>query len=396
MKPRKNYKVDSKASLISKEFTHANSEFALKIFKQLNYAEPGQNIFISPFSISMLLAMVYNGTSGKTKKAMDQTLGFTNLNANQINESYLNLLYSIKNFDPKIELEVGNFIWCREDISINPEFIDKNKKYFKVESKNINFESITAADEINNKVKEVTKGRIEEIVKRGDLVNEIMFLANAIYFYGQWKDKFDKSFTEDKNFFLLDGNTKKVKMMSSSKDYYFYSANNLKVIRFPYGRDKVAMYVFLPADSSKLIDFIYKLNIDSLEKYLTLLKKVEVDVKFPKFKFEYETKELKSYLIDLGMGAAFENTAEFSGIAPEVYITDVRHKAIVEVNEEGTKAAAASGVVVAQASTTKKEFIADRPFLFLIRDDRSGTILFMGKITNPEGGDGTPSFYDNP
>ena len=220
-----------------------------------------------------------------------------------------------------------------------------------------------------------------------------MLLINAIYFKGEWIIRFDETLTQPQDFFLPNGSTVKVDMMSTAGNFSYYSGENCQVARFPYGRDKVAMYVFLPNEDVSLDSFIASLNQTTHDEYVSRLQPtVDLIVKLPKFEVEYGVKRLNDVLQKLGMETAFDPyEANFSGIADtaprNLYISYVDHKAIVEVNEKGTEAAAVTviGIGTTSVGTTPPSFVVNRPFFFEIRDDRSGSILFMGKILNPGG-----------
>ena len=217
-----------------------------------------------------------------------------------------------------------------------------------------------------------------------------MFIINAIYFKGDWAKRFDESKTRQRSFYLQNGKRLSVAMMSNVEELLYYSDDSVQVARLPYGRDKLAMYVFLPEEGVNLDFFIQTLEQEKLDSILTRMKMIELDLQLPKLKLEYGKKQLNGALVRLGMGVAFDReSADLKGIASvdheNLSISFVDHKAVVEVSEKGTEAAAVTniGIRSAQMQITAHRFVVNRPYLFVIRDDRSGSILFMGKILDP-------------
>lgn len=385
---------DEKAYSVDPTLVSANTQFALSLFRELLAEDMNTDIFISPLSISMALAMTYNGAEGTTKDAMAKTLNFGNMTLEEINREYSKLIESLENVDQAVKLLIGNSVWMKKEFEpiVKPSFLQRVGTSYGSEVFTRDFGNPQTVDEINGWADRNTEGKIKQIVQQ--LGSElVMLLINAIYFKGEWVIRFDKALTQPQDFFLPGGNTVKVDMMSTSGNFSYYSGRDCQVARLPYGRDKVAMYVFLPNQDVSLDSFIASLNQTAHDEYVSRLQPVvDLIVKLPKFGVEYGVKRLNGVLKNLGMETAFNpNEANFSGIAPtdqgNLYISYVDHKAIVEVNEEGTEAAAVTVVGIARESAgrTPPSFVVNRPFFFEIRDDRSGSILFMGKILNPVG-----------
>ena len=379
---------DAKANAIDKEIVAANTRFALNIFKELAREDEGKNIFISPLSISTALSMAYNGAKGSTKDAMAETLEFWGLDLERVNQDILDLMGSLENADDSVKLSIGNSVWMDKvfEPRVLPNFTQRMKTYFDGELYARPFDDPKTVDEINGWIKEQTNGKIDKMIDEiePDLV---MFLVNAIYFKGDWVTKFDKSKTHGGDFHLIDGTVVQTDFMSADK-FSYYSESDIIAARLPYGRDKIAMYVFMPIEDSSLDSFVENLSETSLNSSINKLSDSrDVVLQLPKFKMEYGIKRLNSALIKMGMGVAFEPyEANFRGIAsvdPEnLYVAFVDHKAVIEVNEEGTEAAAATNIGIGLTSMPPT-ITFDRPFFYLIRDDRSGSILFMGKMVNP-------------
>ena len=385
---------DEKAYSVDPKLVSANTKFAFDLFNKLLTEDINRNIFISPLSISIALAMTYNGAEGTTKDAMAKTLNFGNMTLEDINQGYSDLIGSLENVDQAVRLLIGNSVWMKKEFepAVKPSFLQNVGTSYDSEMFTRDFGSPQTVNEINSWVNKRTEGKIKEIVK--DLSPElVMFLINAIYFKGTWITEFDKTKTLQQDFFLRDGSTVRVDMMTTAGNFSYYSDENCEIARLPYGRDKVAMYIFLPKEGLSLDSFVASLNQTVHDEYVSRLQPAEdLIVKMPKFEVEYGVKRLNSVLSKLGMGIAFDpDQANFSGIASTVsgnlYISYVDHKAVVEVNEEGTEAAAVTNVGIGYTAVpaAPPSFVVNRPFYYEIRDDRSGSVLFMGEILNPVG-----------
>jgi len=382
-------KSDETAYSVDEALVSANTKFAFNFFRELVIEDKNKNIFISPLSISTALTMTYNGAEGTTKDAMTKVLEFGSMDLEKVNQEFANLIGSLEHADEQVNIMIGNSIWMKKEFEsiVKSSFIDRVKTFYNGEIFTRDFGSPETVDDINGWVEEKTDGKITELIQT--IEHElVMFIVNALYFKGNWIIEFDEAQTQKQDFFLPEGNTVQVDMMSTSGNFSYYSGEDFQAVRLPYGRDKLAMYIFLPHASTPLDTFIANLNQTSHNEYINQLRSVDdLAVKLPKFQVEYGVKRLNSVLEKLGMEIAFNpNAANFNGIAsvsPEnLYISYVDHKAVIEVNEKGTEAAAATSVGIGVTSAPPS-FIANRPFFFEIRDDRSGSILFMGKIINP-------------
>ena len=383
--------ADEKALATDKDLVAANTRFAIKIFKEISDEDEGRNIFISPLSISTALAMTYNGAEGSTREAMAETLEVTGMTVEELNQNYLNLIESLENADQGVQLNIADSVWVKEEFapSVKEAFTERLSTYYKSGLYTRDFSDPETVTEINNWISAETNDKINKMID--DIEDQIvMFLINAIYFKGDWTIPFDEDETHIGYFTLSDGSKVQVSFMTGTENYMYYSGDSYEAVRLPYGRDKIAMYVLLPREGVGVDSFIQSISQGELDESFSGYAQTEVDLELPKFKLEYGVKRLNDALKSLGMAVAFDpGEANFGGIAPvqasnNLYIDFVDHKAFVEVNEKGTEAAAATvvGVGLTSAPLTQ-EFKVDRPFVFLIRDDRSGSILFMGKITNP-------------
>jgi serpin B len=321
---------------------------------------------------------------------MAETLEITGMTMEELNQNYLNLIESLENADSDVHLSIADSVWMKEEFApyVKQAFIKQLSTYFKSDLYTRDFDDPKTVSEINGWISKKTNDKINKMIEK--IENQmVMFLINAIYFKGDWTIPFDEEETHTDDFNLPDGSKVKVSFMSNTDDYGYYSESNYQAVRLPYGRDKIAMYVLLPNEDIDIDSFIESISQGELDSSFSSYVETEVDIKLPKFKLEYGVKRLNDVLKNLGMGIAFDpGEANFEGIAPvasnNLYIDFVDHKAFVEVNEKGTEAAAATVVGIALTSMPMTQtFTVDRPFVFVIRDDRSGSILFMGKINNP-------------
>jgi serpin B len=382
---------DQKAFKTDKNLVARNTRFALNILKELQKEDEEKNIFISPLSISTALVMVYNGAESLTRDAMAETLQIGEMSLTDINEGYRNLIDSLENVESRVSLNIGNSIWIRKSFepSVKLGFKDALTTYFSSEILPRQFSDPKTVDEINAWVKRETTGKIDKIIDNIDH-GTLMFLISAIYFKGDWVKKFDESKTRQRSFYLQNGKKLSVAMMSNVEKILYYSDDSVQVARLPYGRDKLAMYVLLPKEGVNLDSFIQALEQERLDGILARMNMIELELQIPKLKLEYGKKQLNGVLIRLGMGVAFNReSANLKGIASvdheNLSLSFVDHKAVIEVSEKGTEAAAVTniGIRSTQMLITTRRFVVNRPYLFVIRDDRSGSILFMGKILDP-------------
>ena len=370
------------------DLIEANNAFAFKLFREIEaQEEAGSNIFVSPLSVSMALGMTYNGAAGETQQAMAQTLEFQGLSLDDVNQGYRDLIDLLFDLDPQIEWQLANSIWYREGFFVEPSFLEVNRTFFDAQVEALNFSAPGAADVMNQWVSDGTNGRIEEIVDDPISDVTVMFLINAIYFKGDWRHQFDNDLTRDAPFMLLDGADITTPTMYHKEEVGVRLAwDDLAwVIEMPYGGDAFTMTVVLPHPDVTLQSVVEALDAERWALWIANLHENEAFVVMPKFSFEYEI-SLKDVLTSLGMGIAFDEhwRADFSKINPSeyLYISEVKHKTFVQVDEEGTEAAAVTSVAI-NLQSGPLTFVIDRPFLFAIRERLSGTILFMGKMVDP-------------
>jgi len=375
-------------TMAEKSLVKSDNKFGFKLFKEIIKEQEDKNVFISPLSVSMALGMTYNGANGNTQEAMQSTLELSGLTLQEINESYENLTKLLTNLDPKVKFQIANSIWYRERFPVEDEFIDINKTYFDAEVRGLDFSAPNAPNIINGWVNEKTNGKIEKIVDGAIHPLTMMFLINAIYFKGTWTYEFDESQTRDDVFTLPDGSKKPCKMMMQEGELRYFENGDFQAIDLPYGDGGFSMTLFLPHREKDVDSLIALLNEENWSQWINSFIKRELTLQLPKFTLEYEIK-LNDVLKALGMEIAFHSSrADFTKMYREeevgnnLYISNVKHKTFVKVNEEGTEAAAVTSVEMRLESAGLSMRI-DRPFMFAIRENHSGTILFIGNIAEP-------------
>jgi len=327
------------------ELVESDNSFGLKLFKNINAETPDSNVFISPLSISMALGMTYNGAAGSTEEAMRTTLEFGNLSRGEINESYKSLIELLMGIDSDVEFNIANSIWYRDDWTFEQDFFERCDEYFDARVSGLDFSQNNAAkDTMNNWVDKNTNGKIEEIVDYVDPMNDVMFLINAIYFNGNWTYQFDEEDTKDDVFHLSGGSTKECKMMEIRSYFKYFEDSLLQAIDIPYGNGNYSMTVILPRESEDIDLVVAELTQEKWSDWMDRLSPDTVTLFFPKLKLEYEIKDmLEEALATLGMGVAFDDKeADFTGMygLGGIFIDRIIHKTFLEVDEEGTEAAA--------------------------------------------------------
>ncbi|MCI0390049.1 MAG: serpin family protein [Acidobacteria bacterium] len=374
---------------IKSGIAQASNAFGFDLFQQLQREAANKNVFFSPLSVSLALAMTYNGAAGETQKAMAHTLKLGGMNLDELDRTSAELLTSLKSSDPKIDLAIANSLWARSGMRFKEDFLARNRQFFGAEVSTLDFNNPQSVATINRWVDTNTKGKINKIVDQID-PNQVMFLINAVYFKGQWQKQFEKKLTQTRPFHLLGGQQKQVPMMAQSGNYLYYRGDKFQAVSLPYGKGGVSLYLFLPDQGSSLDGLLKSLSIQKWDEWMNSFNDTPGDVKLPRFKLDYES-TLNNALKALGMGVAFNaNVADFSGMRPErdLFITEVKHKAIAEINEEGTEASAATsvgiGVTSIRPTPQRFTFIVDRPFLMAIRDSQTGAILFIGAVMEPK------------
>lgn len=363
----------------------ARSKFGFNLFSQLRQGD--KNVFISPSSVALALSMVYNGANGDTQQEIAKALQAQGLSLEDFNQASKKLSESLQQADPKVKLAIANSLWLKQGFDFVPEFLANNQTYYQAKVTQLDFgDPRKSLGAINGWVKENTNGKIEQIV---DSISpdDVLFLVNAIYFKGSWSQTFDAKLTQEKPFSFADGKTKQVPLMQQKGEYVYYQNEEFQAVSLPYGNRRLSMYIFLPRENSSLDAFLGNLNADNWQQWVQKFRREEGRVEIPRFKLEYEA-ELTPALKALGINKAFTGNSDFSNMTKaSVLISAVKHKTFVEVNEEGTEAAAATSIGIRATSVRPSQpfsMVVNRPFFAAIRDNETGEILFMGAIFEPK------------
>ncbi|MGQ9815576.1 MAG: serpin family protein [Candidatus Roseilinea sp.] len=379
---------------ISPALVDANNRFGLKLFANLRDADAAGNVFISPVSVAIALAMTYNGAAGETQQAMARALELNSLSLDEVNQSYAALLQTLATADPKVTLSIANSLWGRQDVAFKQDFLARVRLFYEAEVSALDFSDPATVDTINAWVNEKTNRKIPRILDRiSD--DAILFLINAIYFKGAWVKAFDPQLTREQPFILSDGSQKQVPMMSRSGEFRYLRGEDFQAVSLPFGAPDTAsrfsMLVFLPDESSSLDALTARLTAEQWATWMAQFGPAEGFLAMPRYTLEYEA-GLNGALTALDMGVAFDpQQADFGpmvDLQPEnVFISSVMHKTFIEVNEEGAEAAAVTSVEMGVTSVREQPerftMIVERPFLVAIRDDQSGAVLFIGAIVAP-------------
>lgn len=364
-----------------------DNRFGLKLFKQITATEPAdQNVFISPLSVSMALGMTYNGANGTTRDAMAQTLELQDLTIEEANAAYRSLIKELVNLDPGVRFNLANSIWHRDDWTFEQPFLNTCQEYFDAEVRGLDFNDPGSVDVINGWIEDATNGKIEDVIQAIDPLS-VMFLINAIYFKGTWLYEFNPDDTRDETFYGVDGAELPCRMMAMEGDLPYRETDLYQAVDLPYGDGPFRMTIFLPKSDHTVDELIAALDAQNWYGWLNFEER-GIALFMPKFKIEYKLK-MKPILSALGMEVAFDPyQANFTNMhkSGSLYINEVTHQTFVEVNEEGTEAAAVTVVDMWTQSAGGGSALpmqVDRPFFFVIRENKSNTLLFMGKIVDP-------------
>ena len=368
--------------------SEASTDFAINLYKNIVQQKENENLFFSPFSINTAIGMTYAGANAETKSQIASVFGYP-LNDKNLHKQLGSLQNQLNQLNSKgIEISVANQLWADKEYKFRCRYTRGVKRAYKAPVKRVPFR-VTPDEcrlEINSWVEGETKNKIKNLLPEGSITDmTALVLTNAIYFKGQWNSKFDEKNTAD-GFFITPSKEKvECRMMNAQQKYNLYQGNNIQLLELPYAGKEFSMLVLLPNQEVTLAEVEKELSAEKLNGYIDLLAESDVMVSLPKFKFEAEYK-LKPFLSQMGMPIAFTDKADFTRMSkkPDLKIDEVYHKAFVEVSEEGTEAAAATAVVVVRKSfSVPTKFEANRPFLFLIRENETGNILFMGRVVNP-------------
>ncbi len=374
------------------EFTNDDSsyekDFVFAFYSEIAKDSPESNLFLSPFGISTAFSMAYEGSAGNTASEIQQVFGFISDDQKR-RESISDTLAKLDSKNDMYKLQIANALWVNEDSTIKQDYLDTATTYYDSTVDNVDFVTDDGVNKINRWTSEKTQGKIKDVLAP-DSTDELtrMVITNAIYFKGKWGQQFNPGNTSDKLFWLDKDKSVTVPMMKSPADMFnYYETKDLQAIQMYYVGGDISMIVLLPKDKNGLDSLEDSLNMQKLDSIRDMMTREPLTIQMPKFEFETEYNLVDS-LYNLGIHDAFdENIADFQGMTDEqVYLEQAIHKAFVNVNEEGTEAAAITALVIRATSgppEPRHEFIADHPFVFIIQENNTGEILFIGRLANP-------------
>lgn len=368
---------------VSAPFADQTTQFAFDITKRVS-AQKGQdkNLFISPLSLHILLGMVLNGANGQTAQEIQKTLKLDAQTLSEANQTYQGMVENLPGIDPKVTLNLANSIWYRNTFTVETAFQNLLKQAFKAEVSAQDFTDPATIGTINQWASKNTNGKIPKVIDQISS-SSVMFLLNALYFKGDWKTPFDPNKTVDAPFKLASGGTATVRMMRLSTNLKRSFRPTYTAFELPYGSDKFAMTILLPAESLTADAVIGTLTSSEWNQLQTDLVLGNIDIGLPKFTLNDDV-TLNNALVALGMPTAFTDRADFTKINAKggILLSAVKQNTFVAVDEKGTEAAA---VTTGEMQTTAMPVatLCDRPFVFVIHEKTTGTILFVGKIANP-------------
>lgn len=365
-------------------FSDKTTAFAFDFWKELHKAEDAnKNYFVSPLSLHVALGMLLNGADGQTKSEIQKVLKTNDLTLDETNKIYKELMQNLPNVDKNVKNTIANSVWQEKTFPTEAAFITALKDNFSAQHFAEDFGDAATVGKINKWASDNTNGKIEKILDQIS-ADQVMFLINALYFKGNWTNEFKKENTYKQDFSGSTG-TKQVDMMHQTENVNFAQVGNYKAIQLPYGNEKYVMTVLLP-ENGKLNEVMSSLNPTSWSALTQAMQKQKVMIALPKFKVEYN-KKLNDILSSMGMPTAFTTSADLSKISPpagKIQVGFVKQDTYVAVDEQGTEAAAVTTIGIELTSAPMyPEFVCDRPFLFVISEKTSNTLLFVGKIVNP-------------
>lgn len=376
-------------SVAERSLIASGNDFGLDLFSRLAAQTPEENVVFSPLSAYLALGMTANGAEGETLAGMRATLRQEGLSEEEANRAFRDLTTLLLGLDGGVDLRLANSIWHDELFPVRPAFVELSSTFFDAAVRALDFDAPDAPETINAWVEGATGGKIEELIDRIDPL-EVMFLINTLYFQGDWSEPFDPDRTRLGEFRRLDGSTVEVEMMHGARPVRTQRREEFHAVELFYGREAFSMVVLLPPEGTPPGELVRGVDGDRWDAWMEGFADAEATLTLPRFRLTWK-ETLNERLQEMGMERAFGNEAEFGrlmeGGAPpgELRISRVQQKTFIEVNEEGTEAAAATSVGVITVSEPPP-FEVDRPFLFAIRERFSGTILFLGQVTDPTGG----------
>jgi len=376
-------------SSAEEQVVNSANDFAFDIFSRINQVDRDANIFLSPFSISTALSMTANGAVGETLDGIKKTLRQDHLSIQEVNESYEKLSTFIADLDPKVNLKLANSTWYKQNLEVNHKFKKVLSSYYNAEVHAADFSNPGTKELINGWIEDKTNGKIPDMIDEIP-ASIVMYLINAIYLKAIWQFQFDKSKTSKMEFDLGNGQKLPVDMMyCDGLNANFFSNDELQFIEVPYGNGQFVFSILLPNNPKSLDELINTMSIEQLNNYIQSADTSTFKLYLPKFKIKYKI-TLNELLADMGMEQSFGVNANLPNLFVEdldLYISRVLHQSFIEVDEEGTEAAAATVVEIVKTSigpdSKPSTLFIDKPFAFFIREKHSNAVIFSGKMINP-------------
>lgn len=372
------------------KLVEGNSEFAIELYKNLSDSKNNENLFFSPYSISQAMAIAQLGASNKTAEEIASVMHFPIVQS-ALHADFKELSNKLKNSFDSIVLKSANSLWAQKGYSFKKEYIDGTKKFYNAPCNYLNYKKKGARKKavgiINEWTLENTNNQISDFLKNSDVNKETrLVIVNAIWFKGDWAAAFNKKRTKERLFKSPNGEQKTLFIQNEAK-YWYYDDDMIQVLRLPYKGNKQSMLFFLPLNSKDLSKFETNFDVYYLKNILKDMNEVKIDVRIPKFENEYSI-NLTEVMKDLGIEQAFTDYADFSGMTEknDLKVDKIIHKAKIEINEEGSEAAAATAVTMIRKTAVINPLIfnADHPFIYMVRDEVTGSILFLGRLMSAE------------
>jgi len=369
-------------------------DFGVRLFREMAAGARGRNLFVSPVSAGMALAMAYNGATGDARGEMARALGLGEMDLAAVNDANERLRADLESGD--VELAIASSLWGDAEVPFSGELMERARRSFAAEAAAVDFADPETARRIDRWASEATRGRIPRVAPSPVPDNLVLLLINAVYFKGRWSVPFDAARTRPRPFRTGAGGSIEHPSMERGGGYRHLRGDGFQALRMPYGDDRFALYVFLPDEGAALDAFVGSLTAETIERWAGETRRAEVVVAMPRFTLRGKS-DLVPPLRALGMDAPFAaGTVAFGGLFPpellptvkEAYIGQVTQRTFVEVNEEGTEAAAVTDIAMMGGAASADppppiRFIVDRPFVAAIRDDRTGALLFLGQVNDP-------------
>ncbi len=361
-----------------------SNDFTFSLLGKLADTASDESFFASPLSISMAFGMTLNGTDGETYEQMRDFFSHEGLSNEEINIAFRDLIDLLTRLDPQVRMEIANSIWYHRSFEVLEEFLQTNAEYFDAEIADLDFNDPAAVDIINNWISDKTNGLIEEMIQQID-PEVILYLINAIYFKADWTVQFDPEDTREEQFTTGTGEQIEVPMMRVRDEFGYFENDDWQVVDLPYGNGDFSFTALLPADRDDPGAFAGSLIRQEFEAITSQIERDTVSVYMPRFEIDYKYEDIMSDLTSMGLTIPFSESADFARINPveDLFISDVLHRAVIKVDEEGSEAAAVTVIEIGRESVGPVELSIrlDRPFQFFIRENSSNTILFMGKYS---------------